>query len=230
MGLFPGRVAELINAFTGVQFPVFPDLLKIWCGGNLFQNCSFCASSVKVAAVHGEGIGQWIPGYPSVPTFSLLPHMGPIIFCGGNKCLLELQANTIAWNKWCIAVLSSFEKLDVNRCDYCFKLANEVHRWDFSCLQSLIKSHSRCSKCLTKNWCSKDCQRKDWEEKHQEFCKSSEDGRKVKGGAKERARFEKEKLEERMSRVKLRKELREEDLGQLREAFQKKEVRRSKKK
>ena len=41
----------------------------------------------------------------------------------------------------------------------------------------------RCGKCLTKNWCSRDCQEKDWEEKHQEFCIKDADQRKVRGGA-----------------------------------------------
>ena len=41
----------------------------------------------------------------------------------------------------------------------------------------------RCGKCLTKKWCSRDCQEKDWEEKHQEFCIKDADQRKVRGGA-----------------------------------------------
>ena len=54
VGPFPGRVAELIEAFYGTRFPVFPDLLKIWCGGNLFQKCSFCETTVKVVAVYED--------------------------------------------------------------------------------------------------------------------------------------------------------------------------------
>ena len=70
----------------------------------------------------------------------------------------------------------------------------------------------RCGKCLTKNWCSRDCQLKDWEEKHQEFCNSAADERKVKGGAKVRAKSEMEKVEETFKSVSLRRELREEAL------------------
>ena len=82
----------------------------------------------------------------------------------------------------------------------------------------------RCGKCLTKHWCSQDCQLKDWEEKHQEFCNKSADERKVKGGAKVRAKSEMEKLKDTLKNVKIRGELRKEDLGQVKEAFKKKGV------
>jgi len=210
VGPFPGRVAELIEAFSGTRFPVFPDLLKIWCGGNLFQKCSFCETTVKVVAVYEEGVGD----YMGASTISLLPHMSPIIFCGDVKCLPELSAKSFAWNKWSVAVRACFEKLEVNRCDYCFKIADEVHR---------------CGKCLTKNWCSRDCQLKDWEEKHQEFCNNAADERKVKGGAKVRAKSEMEKMVKTFKNVKIRGELRKEDFGQVKNAFKKKGVNGGKK-
>ena len=124
MGLFPGRLAQLIEAFYGSQFPTFPDLLEIWCGGNLVQNCSFCGTIVKVVAVCDEGIGT----YMGMPTVSLLPHMAPTIFCGQDECLSQFLATGSAWNKWSVAVRACFEKLELKSCDYCFKLANEVHR------------------------------------------------------------------------------------------------------
>ena len=40
---------------------------------------------------------------------------------------------------------------------------------------------TRCSKCLTKSWCSRECQQKDREEKHKEFCIKGAEQRKVKG-------------------------------------------------
>ena len=63
-----------------------------------------------------------------MPTITLLPHKSPIIFCGQDKCLSQFFATSFAWNKWSVAVRACFEKLEVKRCDYCFKLANEVHR------------------------------------------------------------------------------------------------------
>jgi len=205
VGPFPDRIAKLIGAFSGTQFPIFPDLLKIWCGGNLVQKCSFCNTIVTVAAVHEEGFGD----YMGAPTISLLPHQSPVILCSDVRCLLELCANAFAWNKWSVAVRACFDKLEVNRCDYCFKIADEVHR---------------CGKCLTKHWCSRDCQLKDWEEKHREFCNRAADERKVKGGSKVRAKSEMEKFKGTLKNVKIRGELRKEDLGQVKEAFKKKGV------
>ena len=36
---------------------------------------------------------------------------------------------------------------------------------------------------MTKRWCSRECQQKDWYEKHNEFCNKDADQRKVRGGA-----------------------------------------------
>ena len=56
-------------------------------------------------------------------------------------------------------------------------------------------SSLRCGKCLTKNYCSKDCQQKDWEEKHQKLCKDGAEEWKVKGGLEAREKAGLEKLE-----------------------------------
>ena len=53
----------------------------------------------------------------------------------------------------------------------------------------------RCSKCLTKSWCSQECKSKDWDEKHKEFCIKDVDQRKVKGGAQVRRETEMKSLE-----------------------------------
>ena len=44
----------------------------------------------------------------------------------------------------------------------------------------------RCSECLTKNYCSRECLLKDSEEKHSKFCHKGEEERKVKGDSKAR--------------------------------------------
>ena len=59
----------------------------------------------------------------------------------------------------------------------------------------------RCSKCLTKSWCSRECQQKDWKEKHNEFCIKDADQRKVKGGAQVRRETEMKTLEEGMEKA-----------------------------
>ena len=59
----------------------------------------------------------------------------------------------------------------------------------------------RCSKCLTKSWCSRECQQKDWNEKHKEFCIKDADPRKVNGGAQVRSETEMKSLERGMEKV-----------------------------
>ena len=59
----------------------------------------------------------------------------------------------------------------------------------------------RCGKCLTKTYCSRECQRNDWEVKHQEFCKETPEERKVKIGAKDRVETGLEKFEDQFQHV-----------------------------
>ena len=55
---------------------------------------------------------------------------------------------------------------------------------DLTCLAFMC--FPRCSECLTKNYCSRECLLKDSEEKHSKFCHKGEEDRKVKGDAKAR--------------------------------------------
>jgi len=167
IGVFPDRVAELIEAFSGDEIPSFKDLLRIFCGGTLLQKCSTCQSSVTVAAVQGEVEGCFF----SAVQVAIMPYMPPIFSCGDQRCSREMEVKVLALKKWEVGIVTTVNKLISYRCDYCFKMSEEVHR---------------CSKCLTKHWCSRECQEKDWEEKHKEFCIEGADERKVRGGSRSR--------------------------------------------
>jgi len=178
VGVFPVRVAEVIQAFSGDEVPSFKSLLEIICGGTLAQKCSFCDASMTVTAVAGEGEGC----YQSSTPVALLPHMAPMFSCGHGNCAAQMQDKLVAHGKWKVGVCATVEKLrSASRCDYCFKLSEKVHR---------------CSKCLTKSWCSRECQQKDWYEKHNEFCNKDADQRKVRGGAQVRIETAMKSLEE----------------------------------
>jgi len=164
IGVFPGRVAELIQAFSGEEVPSFKELLQIICGGTLVQKCTFCDAIMAVTAVYGEVEGR----YKSSTAVALMPYMAPAFCCGQGNCKAEMVDKIIPYQKLQIGVFATFDKLWSSRCDYCFKLSEKVHR---------------CSKCLTKSWCSRECQQKDWDEKHKEFCIKDADPRKAKGGA-----------------------------------------------
>jgi len=168
VGPFSSRVADLIKAFSGTQFPSFQQLLQILCGGSLRQACSFCNTNITVASVYGEVKGSYGLGAPFV---ALLPYLPPIFGCGAFTCAKGMGEKRAAHNKWRSGVGAMYIKLKPNKCDFCFKLTEEVHR---------------CKKCLTKTYCSKDCQAKDWEEKHQGLCQSGGEERKVKGGSEAR--------------------------------------------
>jgi len=165
-------------AFNKVQVQLFQlrELLK-WTMETIWARKKICPVEVKdfscrtsmtVAAVYGEVKGSYGLGTPFV---ALLPYLPPIFGCGAFTCAKGMGEKRAAHNKWRSGVGAMYIKLKPNKCDFCFKLTEEVHR---------------CKKCLTKTYCSKDCQAKDWEEKHQGLCQSGGEERKVKGGSEAR--------------------------------------------
>jgi len=182
MGPFPEYMAELVKAFYGDQFPSFTTLLKILCDGSLVHDCSICQKTMTVAAVNGLVLGL-DPKKP-VPTVNLYPHQSHIFCCGTPSCRQRTIAITDAWSKWSIGVSASYSRLCGMRCDCCFKLTEDVHR---------------CGNCLAKNYCSRECMMKDWEEKHKDLCCKEE--RRIKGGAKTREETSKEGFEDSFRRM-----------------------------
>ena len=126
VGLFPARLKELTDTLVSAQLPSFKELLRVYCGGSLEQNCSCCGTAVTIEAVVREVKG-WQKGVPAV---CLLPFM-PILFCCGQPTCSEgfISPKLKAWDDWSLAVDMTKGKLEFNRCDYCFKLAENVHRW-----------------------------------------------------------------------------------------------------
>ena len=124
VGLFPVRLKEMVDVFFSNQIISFKELLQAFCGGSLVQHCSFCDASMTVEAVHQEVKGC----KKGVPTVSLLPHMAPMFCCGAPACDEEMSSKGDAWWKWRAALALARNKLFGNRCNFCFKLAEEVHR------------------------------------------------------------------------------------------------------
>ena len=124
VGLFPTRLKELLNAFYSNQNPSFKELLQVFCGGSLMQHCSFCDSTMTVEAVEFEGKGCM----KGVPVVSLLPHLTPMYGCGAPTCQEEMGSKLKARGKWKTAVDLTCNKLLWNCCNFCFKMAEDVHR------------------------------------------------------------------------------------------------------
>ena len=80
---------------------------------------------MTVEAVNGEVKGC----KKGVPVVSLLPHMTQMFSCGAPACDEEMVSKVIAWRKWRSALTLAYNKLGAeNECNFCFKLAEEVHR------------------------------------------------------------------------------------------------------
>ena len=127
IGVFPGRVAEVIQAFSGDGVPSFKELLQIICGGTLVQKCSFCDTSMAVTAVYGEV--AWTSRYQPSSTVALLPYMASTFCCGHGNCEAEMADKIVAYQKWKYGVFETFDELYSSQCDYCFKLSEKVHRF-----------------------------------------------------------------------------------------------------
>ena len=122
VGVFPRRLQNLIKAFATSRrdFPSFEELLRIFCGGSLIQQCSFCSNTTKVVAIDEEKNCQ---GFAVI-----LPHFSPTFSCGKPDCNKEMVKKLNAWNDWLTAEVALFKKLQVTRCDFCFKFAGKVSR------------------------------------------------------------------------------------------------------
>ena len=126
VGQFPSRVAELIKALSAEQLPCFQELLRIFCGGSLRQVCSFCSTSMDVAAVSEEVKGCFV-GFPAV---SILPFLPPLFDCGAKTCKVKLASKLTALAQLDFGLCATRARLQSKRCDYCFMLAEKVHRYD----------------------------------------------------------------------------------------------------
>ena len=126
VGPFPSSVGELIKALSGDEFPSFQELLKIYCGGSLSQTCSFCSTRMDVAAVDREVKGC----YEGIPTVSIYPFLPPLFCCGANTCRMEDERKYNAFLKLHLGLGATRARLLPTRCDYCFLLAEKVHRYD----------------------------------------------------------------------------------------------------
>ena len=119
----PGcKISFRLSVATIDQVPPFLDLLKVFCGGTLLHKCSFCSANLTVAAVEGEVKGC----YYGVSTVLLEPHLTLLFACSATSCNDQMASQMSNWSKWALAVIATHNKL--MRCDFCFKLAEEVHR------------------------------------------------------------------------------------------------------
>ena len=123
VGVFPSRLEEMTKAFEGTDFPSFKDLLKIICGGSLVQDCTFCASETRIEAF---GVGREFSGVPCV---TLPLYRTPMIVCTDKSCREQMRNILDLDVPWAAARSATYAKLLPNKCDFCFKRSEKVHRF-----------------------------------------------------------------------------------------------------
>jgi len=165
---FLATVDRLLDALEQQLIP-YPEVVRIICNGEVKKKCSICDRRVTVTEVC-----QFKKRLNRVACFFNTMNMG-LVRCDSPMCdmVQDGHPSRIDYQKWYPRVHMAFVKYKENLCHFCFKLSSHgvVHR---------------CGKCLTKVYCSKECQMQDWSLIHSEICKGKGVMRKLKGKAKER--------------------------------------------
>ena len=180
---FLATVDKVLDALEHKLIP-YPEVVKIICGGEVNKSCSLCNSHVTVTEVI-----QFKKRLNRVGCFFNTMNMG-MVRCAARRCDLNQDdhPSRVDYQNWYPRVFWAFQRFKENRCHFCFKLSPHgvVHR---------------CGKCLTKVYCSKDCQQEDWALVHSKICKGKGVQRKLKGKAKERKEAGDSTLRESLQRM-----------------------------
>ena len=124
VGVFSSILEQIIAIFyRGPQIPPFKELLKIVCGGSLTQACTFCNSQIVV-----EAIAYQAKGMEDGPSVLVVPHLFRIFHCRDKSCMQQTTSQILLVARWKMAVSAARARLAENRCDFCFKLSEKVHR------------------------------------------------------------------------------------------------------
>ena len=137
-------------------------LLEIVLGG-LQHSCTICKKNIIVESTFGD--------HPSGSAKERRPValcQGHVIkyHCGKDSCRKEVTQKHAMENITILfPMMEEIKRNKMNRCDWCKTLKKEVHR---------------CSRCLTKVYCNKDCLKLDWEKVHHKVCREKPNIRKQK--------------------------------------------------
>ena len=151
----------------------YSSLVEIFCQGETRRRCDACQKDTVVEMVKQQVGGDlelrpWISEYAGW------------VSCHREVCFTKIRrfyADTVK------LLLGTFmEKQSASfKCDNCFFLCEKVHR---------------CGRCLTKQYCSKECKSLDWQGVHEKVCKPGEDPGKIKGDRTDRFAERDQALEE----------------------------------
>ena len=88
-----------------------------------------------------------------------------LVSCHREACYMEMRHRYIVNTMLQITEATNEQRKILFLCDQCFLFCEKVHR---------------CGRCLTKQYCSKECKSEDWKEAHEKVCKPGEDPGKIK--------------------------------------------------
>jgi len=180
---FLATVDRLLDALEPQLIP-YSDVVRIICNGQVKKKCSMCDRRVTVTEVC-----QFKKRLNRVACFFNTLNMG-MVRCASRMCdmIQDEHPSRVDYQKWYPRISMAFVKYKENLCHFCFKLSSHgvVHR---------------CGRCLTKVYCSKECQAEDWSLVHSEICKGKGVPRKLMGKAKERKELGDSNMQECIERV-----------------------------
>jgi len=152
---------KVVAALTPSIAP-YNTLLEIILG-SLQQECSVCKTKITIESTFGD--------HPSGSRKEKRPVamcQGSIFkfHCGKNRCREDMVSkhtkDQVVISQTTIKYIQDHKK---DRCDWCSTMKRKVHR---------------CSRCLTKVYCSQECLNMDWKKVHKEVCREAPDTRKIK--------------------------------------------------
>jgi len=153
---------EMVVATLSTTMAPYSELLGIVLGG-IKHSCCICKKEITIESTYGD--------HPSGSVKERRPValcQGHVIkyHCGKESCRKAMtQKHTMDNVAIMMPMLKEVKKHQDSRCDWCKTMKKEVHR---------------CSRCLTKHYCSQECLNKDWVKVHSKVCREKPDIRKQK--------------------------------------------------
>ena len=135
----------------------YSHLVEIFCWNETRRSCDACQKDTTIEMVKQE-VGGDLELRPFISEYA------GWVTCHREACFTKIRkhyADTVA------LLLGTFieKQRSSFKCDNCFFLCEKVHR---------------CGRCLTKQYCSKECKSEDWKRIHEKVCKPGDDSGKIK--------------------------------------------------
>ena len=116
---------QMAEACSSTSFPSFSSLLKIFCGGSLIQNCSYCSATITIVAIAWEVKGIKVA---SMPVVHFTPYLGPLFCCRKHRCCQSLSEQDRDNLRGQNILREAYRKHGGIKCDYCHMLSEKTHR------------------------------------------------------------------------------------------------------